>query len=381
MKKSILLAIAAIMALSACSTHQRPLPEFVHGCYSVKTLLTDEELSCPQYDDYDFMYLMALPEWWKFDFDCSREEARAFAESFDYAQADSNMARVPKMIQKCHEEGVKILLCCNGGEIFVPFMEKPSMLETLADYLVRMVELWDYDGIDMDWEVYFNKEQHVDLVTDLRAQLDSLSKVTGKDYYTTSALSIDHYYDEELAAKLAACHDWINIMSYDMGGGIWYSKATHNTPLDSLEYKMTNNYRNVPNDKICIGLASYGFYYKGVQPNVDIHESLVNYGRYITYREFQPWLDEGWTEEFDPIAQTSYFFSPDRNEFVTMETKATMYTKIKWVTEQKYRGIFWWEYHHDYLRPAGDGTPGEHPLVDVVSEYLDEQGIREWKNR
>ncbi|MEB3374916.1 glycosyl hydrolase family 18 protein [Bacteroides sp. CR5/BHMF/2] len=63
---------------------------------------------------------------------------------------------------------------------------------------------------------------------------------------------------KELADKLVANVDWINIMTYDMGGGIWGNIPKHNTPLDKIKKELAH-WEVFDRDKLCIGLANYGW--------------------------------------------------------------------------------------------------------------------------
>ena len=85
----------------------------------------------------------------------------------------------------------------------------------------------------------------------------------------------------------------------------------------------------------------------------------------------------GWTEEYDPEAEVSYYFSPDREEFVTIENPVSMRRKIEWITANGFRGVFWWEFHHDYVAPTAEQPAGRHHLIGVVTDFLNgaEAGI------
>ncbi|MEB3374914.1 glycosyl hydrolase family 18 protein [Bacteroides sp. CR5/BHMF/2] len=98
---------------------------------------------------------------------------------------------------------------------------------------------------------------------------------------------------------------------------------------------------------------------------------MNEYGEYFSYNDMLPLLQEGWTEEYDNKANVSYYFSPDKSAFVTMENPATILTKIQWIMEEKYKGVFWWEFNYDAIQPASQTGKIRHHLIDVVSHYLD----------
>ncbi|WP_300722640.1 glycoside hydrolase family 18 protein [uncultured Alistipes sp.] len=371
------LLILAALCVTGCSRQPEPvsdnLPDFLHATYSVESLLSEAELSNPGYDAFDFIYLMATPaEWPGIDFDLPRDEIVALADSFDYTRAGGHMPLVPQMVRKAHDAGAKILLCFGGQKEFLPFLEKPERLRNFEAYMVRLVADNDFDGLDIDWEITLDKELHAGMMNRLRASLDSLADERDRTYYLTTALSIDHVYDRPLADSLSRAVDWINVMSYDMCDGIWGSTPSHNTSMAKLREKLAHW---APFDKrqLCLGLANYGFYYKGLKPGEKADGPLSRYGSYITYREFLPRVETGgWTEEYDPEAEVSYYFSPDREEFVTIENPVSMRRKIEWITANGFRGAFWWEFHHDYVAPTAEQPAGRHHLIDVVTAYLKE---------
>ena len=203
----------------------------------------------------------------------------------------------------------------------------------------------------------------------LRERFDELSERTGRYYYLTTALSIDHEYDPALADRLAGAVDWINIMSYDMCDGVWGSTPSHNTSMERMRSKL-EHWKVFDKRKLCLGLANYGFYYKGLKPGQKADGSLRDYGSYITYKEFLPRLANGWTEEYDPAAEVSYYFSPDRTEFVTIDNPSSIRSKIEWIKAGGYLGAFWWEFHHDYVAPGAENPQGSHYLIDIVTRYL-----------
>ena len=62
----------------------------------------------------------------------------------------------------------------------------PEGLDKLTESTIRIVEMYDLDGIDCDWEfpgdtgIIEEKYQHTALFADYRRKLDALSETTGK---------------------------------------------------------------------------------------------------------------------------------------------------------------------------------------------------------
>lgn len=370
--KNLALLIICLFTAGSTLYARKPAPRisgFIHATYSVESLLSEEEVANPGYDAFQFIYLMATPDWKNLDFDQPQDVVDGYATQFDYVMQGGKMALVPRVIEQAHAAKTKVLLSFGGQQEFVPFLENPDRISKFVGYMVRLVEKNGYDGIDMDWEITLDKELHARMMAELRERLDELSERTRRYYYLTTALSIDHVYDQALADRLIGAVDWINIMSYDMCDGVWGSTPSHNTSMERMRSKL-EHWDVFDKRKLCLGLANYGFYYKGLKPGQKADGPLGKYGSYITYKEFLPKLESGWTEEYDPAAEVSYYFSPDRNEFVTIDNPASILSKIEWVKANGYLGAFWWEFHHDYVAPGAQNPDGSHYLIDVVTDYL-----------
>lgn len=346
-----------------------PPPEFIHATYSVSGLLSEAELSNPCYDRFQFIYVMGSPAWWTVNFDRPQEAILRDADAFDYSSLEGGIALTPEMIRQAHAAGTKILLCFGGTEQFRPMLERPERFASLADYMVRVVQNNGFDGIDIDWESTVVPEQHAEFLRLLRERLDALAGRSGRTYYLTTALGADVEYDDISAGKLGAAVDWINVMTYDMSAGIWGDCPEHNTSMPDLQYYLSR-WDRFGRNKICAGLASYGFIYRGVHPGEKAEQPLNECGAYITYNEFLGKLAEGWTESYDLDADVSYYFSPDGADFVTIENPVSIRKKIEWIVRNGYRGAFWWEFHYDYRTPGADCPNGSHALIDVVTAYL-----------
>ena len=154
-------------------------------------------------------------------------------------------------------------------------------------------------------------------------------------------------------------------MTYDMGGGIWGNVPTHNTPLDRIITDL-KAWEMFDKSKLCIGLANYGFFYKGIKPGQKIEGKLNRYGRYIGYNEAMALFSPDWKEVKDPQAKVSYFINEKQQEFITLETKETIRTKAEWVKENGFRGAFWWEFSYDEILPDSKDGKIRHHLIDEI---------------
>lgn len=315
---------------------------------------------------FDYIYLMAAPNWKSVDFGKSQDEInRILVENHKYAK-DGNLEIVPYFIRKAQENNTRVMISF-AGEGFIDIVKDQAKRERFTTFMTEFVDKYNYDGIEIDWESELDVNLHCRLMKEIRAKLDKMESEKGRKLYLTTALHSWRVYSKDLADELAKYVDWINIMTYDMGGGIWGNQAGHNTPLNGIEREL-KNWEVFSKSKLNIGLANYGFRYKGIKPGQKIDGKLDKYGCYFSYNSFLPLLKEGWESEYDNDAKVNYFYSPDRREFVTMENPETIKIKLKWIKQRKYLGVFWWEFSYDAYVPDDAGEYVKHYLIDIVRQ-------------
>lgn len=346
--------------------------DFTHATYLIGHSLNDvEKVKQINYQKFKYIYLMAAPLWNQEDFTRPEEEIIKRTVTHHQYIKDKGIEVVPLLIQQAHSNGTKVLLSF-AGEGFYPKVSSPEQQSKFINMMIQFIDKYNYDGIEIDWEKNLTLPLHADFLSNIRLKLDSLGKErNNKHLYLTTALHSWQVYDKKLANKLSSSVDWINIMTYDMGGGIWGNTAQHNTPLDKIQNGL-KHWEVFDRNQLCIGLANYGFIYKNLMPETKTKDKLNKYGKYLSYNNMLPLLQEGWKEEYDDKSKVSYYFSPCRTDFVTMENPQTILTKIQWITKEKYKGVFWWEFSYDAIYPTSDTGKIRHHLIDVVSNYLDE---------
>jgi GH18 family chitinase len=166
-------------------------------------------------------------------------------------QADKLQA----VVQKAHAQGVKVLLSVAGldsgaTKALDTVSADPALLETLCNSTLALLDLYQLDGIDIDWEFPDqNTAAHYSaLVVTLSAALHAHSRLL------TLAVSADHgawVTDDAWKAS-----DWLNIMAYDDG---WHRQgvahSTYGFTRAQLDYWLN---RGVPPAKTVIGVPFYG---------------------------------------------------------------------------------------------------------------------------
>ncbi|MFI3281790.1 MAG: glycosyl hydrolase family 18 protein [Rikenellaceae bacterium] len=375
---NIIIYSAAVVALVACAQQvdKTAVEGYVtHSTYSVPGRFNSENITSSQnYEDFEFLYLMAMPKWEVEDFDLSQEEInRKCVEDFDYLTDNrKGMSQVPELIENIHKTECKILCSFPGQEYDVIAADEQRRVK-FARMMAALVEKFNYDGIELDWEGTITESLHLAFMSDIREALDALG--SSKYLYLTTALNSSHSYSQDMAEELSAVVDWINIMTYDMGGGFWTKQSvSYNTPLDSMEEIIEGRWSVFAPEKLCIGLANYGYGYNDIEPGAQLPEGFDLEQNYFTvqYFEVASFLADGWVEQWDEVARSSYFFSPDGSDFFSMDTPRAIDHKLDWVYERGYRGVFWWEYHMDIDPETKDELKATHLLIDEATKNIKE---------
>jgi len=211
---------------------------FLHTTYLVGGRIKNtEQLDQTRFEQFGFIYVMAAPPWKAEDFNKPEDDVmNMLVKDYSYPTADSGLGLVPELISRAHQKNVKVLLSIPGSEQFNPIAGDNRKRAMFARVMAAFVKKYDYDGIEIDWEHTVDMRQHTALMADLREALNSLKKddKSSRKYYLTTALHSWRKYSSEEAKEVCRYVDWVNVMTYDIGGGIWGKVATHNTPLDKI---------------------------------------------------------------------------------------------------------------------------------------------------
>lgn len=365
-----LLLIIASALLFSCG--QKENTDFYHCTYvSGGNLKSIEEIKASNWGQFDFLYMVASPKWVADDFDAPYDTIYAkYIETQSYPDGDSGRALVPAAIAEAKAQGSKVVLSFAEGDykaVAVDSSRRDKYARMMVDFAVKN----SYDGIELDWEHTVTIPLHNLFLRDIRKYLDLAEDKVGNKLYLTTALNAGHTYNQAQADSAQKYADWINIMCYDYGGGIWGDVATHNTPFATIK-KAIAKYDIFDPKKISFGMASYSYFYENIMPGVaiDSTKTLRDFGRYGNAVELEQYMKEGWTKHFDSIERVFYFFNPDGSKFITCETPETAIEKAQWAIDKNYQGIFWWVWSSDFV-PAQDGQQyGKHLLMDPVHEKI-----------
>lgn len=349
---------------------RKPMSVYIwHGC-----MRDSDYVSRIDFANFDNVYLMDGALWQSVE-----EFDRDIAPLLDDPEATvpfRKRDRFAQCVSLAHEAGTKAMWSLGNECRFQAFDNERR--ERFSRIVAQTVRNMDFDGVDIDWEtdVYTHHDLHAQLLAALRAALDSLTEITGKKYTLSTALSVEAHYREDCRQTLNDAVDFINLMSYDLGGCLWREYATHNTPMAGIEKSVDEHWKGIPREKLHLGLANYGFLYKSIFPGERLPDGkrLNSCGRYINYNAVMPQImgDQNWRKVYDPEEKSYYFLNDADHSFITIETPETLAHKFEYVSRAGLGGTFWWCYANDVMPDNNGGRHWRHMLIPVHRQLKDQ---------
>jgi chitinase len=269
-------------------------------------------------------------------------------------------------VEASHSANVKVLLSLGGwgwDDEFAGIVADPAAEARYIDAVICLVDEFDYDGLDLDWE-YPDKANEVTgfnrLVRMLRSRLDEVGQRKGRSMLLTMAASASpgtiKWLDRDV---LLETMDWINVMTYDYVGP-WSKFAGHHSPLYAsskappdgvASTELTMRYivdeKELPPDRLAAGIPLYGKAFKASEPYaaVDLHDAgSLNYTR---LHELQSAV--GWRRLWDDETKSPWLIAPDASRVVGYDDPQSAELKTSWAGQQGFRGVFFWQIAGDLL--------------------------------
>ena len=245
-----------------------------------------------------------------------------------------------------------------------------------------MVETFDYDGIDLDWEYPDTPEEVAGferLARRFRKDLDKMGEKRNRGMIQTMAAAATPTTLKWLSNQiLLETMDWVNVMTYDMAGE-WTDFAGHHSPLfaspkqpgspRSTELSMTYLIdRGMPANRLALGIPLYGKGFSVSEPYASTkNQKKVQRppgGHYSKLVQLQK--EQGWIRHWDDETKSPWLIAPDRSGVIGYDDSESVTLKTEWAMKLGLRGVFFWEINADRL---GDGT---NPLQEASRQKLDQ---------
>ncbi len=266
-------------------------------------------------------------------------------DSFDGVRID-NEDRLRQLVAlKKDAPHLQILLSIGGwgSGRFSEMAENTDFRERFAKDCQRVVNAFDLDGIDIDWEYPTadyakisaspkDTENYTLLMRDIRKAIGD------QKLLTQATVATAEYIDFKAVEPYMS---FTNVMSYDMG----------NPP-----YLNSGLYRSEHVDKICTDEAIRAHLNAGIPPH-KLVMGLPFYGRGI--KDFprpddltKVHLMEGYTAQWDDVAKVPYLTDADGNLVYGYENLESLAIKCEYALEHGLLGAMYWSYSGD--NEAGD---------------------------
>ncbi|GAB5587422.1 hypothetical protein Unana1_02322 [Umbelopsis nana] len=320
-------------------------------------------------------------------------------------------SQLQTVVKEAHSHGKPVSLAVGGwtGSLyFSSLISSASSRNTWADVLVKAVEQYNLDGLNLDWE-YPNdpngvscntKNAHdtanyLQFVQLLRKKLESKFKA---HKLITAAVATAPFNDASgnPSKKLpgwAAALDYFYIMAYDIAGN-WNTDTSSNAPLYSSKYDASSgsaaiaawNKAGIPKSQIVLGVPFYGFTIDTKKPisastgqNVPLNPTAIQGDQYDTkgadpcpgavaaYSGEMQWRSikaagilhnqNGWKSYWSSVNKTPYAYKASAKQFVSFDDPQSVTLKAQYAKKQNLGGVMMWSLEMD---------DSEHSLLNAL---------------
>ncbi|MDE6157470.1 MAG: hypothetical protein K2F78_04915 [Muribaculaceae bacterium] len=266
---------------------------------------------------------------------------------YSSAYIDSTLSEVkvpnPERLEKVlalrkTKPGLEVMVSLGGNPSDVSLAVRDDSLRALVvASFKRMVDDYNLDGIDIDWEFPGRGEHALSTEEDVANYvrlLADLREALGNDKILTVACA-GSLYGVDLDA-MTPIIDQYNLMTYDMG-----TAPSHHTALyDSEKVAWLSCDKSVRNfieggvepSKLVLGLAFYG---RGRAP----------YGEFVDWRHFV--MGEGLTERYDSVAQVPWIADSEGNQVLGYDNPESLRAKCSYARDKGLAGVMYWRMELD----------------------------------
>ncbi|KAF2435715.1 glycoside hydrolase [Tothia fuscella] len=239
-----------------------------------------------------------------------------------------------------------------GGANFAAVAADPAKRTTCANTARTVIDLYGFDGIDIDWEYPEPGQQssdYIQLLATLRERLP------GPRYVLTTALPAGQWVLARIDLRQAATYlDLLNLMAYDYCGD-WDPKISgHQAQLHcpaggpytqcAVDYALSQGF---PANKILLGCPTYGWAFLGCDNINQPFSACGGQGGAFDYRD----LPRPAAQEFVDENAVAAFCVGGDGGFVTYDNPRTVQLKAKYVKEKRLGGMFFWHASSDAEGP------------------------------
>lgn len=192
-----------------------------------------------------------------------------------------NASELNYVVQKAHQNNVKVLVSLAGGVIpgcsgNWETLLQPANRQTLVNNLLQFVSDFNLDGIDVDLEgVILTNIDNAGNYTPFIQALSNSLKPAGK--LLTSATA--SYNGGMVPVSSLPYFDFVNIMSYDAIGPGWGTPGIEHSSYDQAVANInTWKARGLTKEKLVLGVPFYGYGFGNYGGSYTINDIVNQYG-------------------------------------------------------------------------------------------------------
>jgi chitinase len=266
------------------------------------------------------------------------------------------------VLQKRKNPELKVMLSLGGWGGCESCSDVFNTSAGRAEFAASVKELSAYfetDGIDLDWEYptiqgfpgHTFRPEDKDNFT---ALLKVLRTANGEDFEISFAAGGFTEYIQYAVdwPAIVPYTDFINIMTYDLVHG--FSRVSgHHTPLYSTPQQTESTDHavqmllaaGVPADKLVIGAAFYGRYFKIDEGHpVDLYMPCT-FSHGFSFKDSRDSLatSNGFERRWDSVALAPYAVNTERRLLATYDDKLSVALKMNYAREHHLGGIMFWQ--------------------------------------
>jgi GH18 family chitinase len=162
-------------------------------------------------------------------------------------------ASIADIVNAAHANGVRVMIAiggANGLSEQIQAQYTPANVDAFVTNLVNWVNMENFDGVDVDVEGNPVDGNYGPFIDKLVAKLRPRGKLV--------TAAVGQWYGDLIPASAYAAYDFINVMSYDHCGD--WTPACEHASMDWANKDLAFfRGKNVPADKIVLGVPFYGY--------------------------------------------------------------------------------------------------------------------------
>ena len=249
------------------------------------------------------------------------------------------------------QQGVRVVIVVDGvspdtADAFNAMAISPATRKIFIDSVMDIMDLYQLDGIDLDWEIRVNTGNFNLLCKELREAFDKYDR---KLILSAAVGVATGAFD---ARTLANYLDFLHIMTYGMGST---TRVGHETALYSganatysVDWAVSKYSREgFPKNKMTFGIQ---FYVRmgtvSGNPANPLGLAMTS-GRSISYASFAAnyYNANKQYESFDFATGSYYWF--DGTTYASYDNQQSVKAKCQYIENQGLAGVMYWDYGHD----------------------------------